>query len=40
MLRTGTYRDAQGVLVHVRRTATGYVVTYPNGRAVVLGARP
>lgn len=32
MIRTGTYRDKNGQNVHVRRTATGYVVTHADGR--------
>lgn len=32
MIRTGTYKDLNGNNVHVRRTATGYVVTHADGR--------
>ena len=32
MIRTGTYKDLNGNHVHVRRTATGYVVTHADGR--------
>ena len=32
MIRTGTYRNQDGDLVHVRSTMTGYVVTHADGR--------
>jgi hypothetical protein len=32
MIRTGTYKDLNGNNVHVRRTATGYVVRHADGR--------
>lgn len=38
MIRTGTYRTENG-LVHVRRTATGYVVRHPDGRVESISAK-
>lgn len=35
-MRPGTYRDRDGVLVEVTRTASGYLLTYPDGRTVVV----
>lgn len=36
-MRPGTYRDRNGVLVTVRRTSTGYSVTYPDGTVTLIG---
>lgn len=33
-MRTGTYRDRDDNLVHVRRTATGYIIRRIDGGAV------
>lgn len=38
-MRTGTYYDRDGRLVHVRRTATGYVIRRPGGETIVVGVR-
>ena len=32
----GTYQDRNGVTVTVKRTRSGYMITYPNGRTVVV----
>lgn len=37
-MRTGTYRDVNGELVHVRRTATGYTLTRADGTVTSIGA--
>lgn len=38
-MQTGTYYDRDGKLVHVRRTATGYVIRRPDGATSVIGVR-
>lgn len=37
-MRPGTYRDVNGVLVTVRRTSTGFSVSYPDGTVTMIGA--
>ena len=37
IVKTGSFRDRNGVLVQVRATGTGYVITYPNGRTIAVG---
>lgn len=39
MLRCGIYRDKHGDLLKVRRTATGYIVTRPDGSTTTVGLR-
>ena len=36
-MRNGTYKTKDGETVQVRRTDTGHLIVYPDGRVVVIG---
>lgn len=38
-MRPGTYRDKDGKIVVVKRTATGYTIKHADGRVTVIGGR-
>ncbi len=38
-MRNAIFRDKNGVLVRVQRTASGYLITYPDGRTLTISSR-
>lgn len=38
-MRNTIFRDKNGALVRVQRTASGYLITYPDGRTLAISSR-